>query len=374
MRKLQIALFFILICVTCLLPKTRVFATVNTDADLITITYSCDGETKTVTIHSGETLDLWIPEGEQGVTFAYWITNPEAEVVDRNIVTNETIFYEDTTLYPVWNPPAEEVEDDDHPVLSPEDAENLYPPVEESMTYSVNFMLDDDSLYCTIEVDKNTTIEFFPSSPSKDKHFFLGWYTDKDGGVEFNQETVITSDMNVYAHWEKVPDGYYLIKFHKNYGSNNLIICEMVSKKIDYIPDVSRKGYILKGWYTAPKGGKKIKYGMKMKSHVTYYAHWEKVKVKRTAIKSISGANKQLTVRYKKLKSVDGYQIQVSTSKKFKKKVTISKTYKKNRKSTRTIKKLKNKKTYYVRVRAYKKDSTNAKIYGRWSKIRKIKL
>ena len=37
-------------------------------------------------------------------------------------------------------------------------------------------------------------------------------------------------------------------------------------------------------------------------------------------------------------------------------------------------KKLKKGKTYYVRVRAYKKDSTGRKVYGKYSTVKKIKI
>ena len=37
-------------------------------------------------------------------------------------------------------------------------------------------------------------------------------------------------------------------------------------------------------------------------------------------------------------------------------------------------KKLKKGKTYYVRVRAYKKDSTGRKVYGKYSKVMKVKI
>ena len=40
----------------------------------------------------------------------------------------------------------------------------------------------------------------------------------------------------------------------------------------------------------------------------------------------------------------------------------------------RVEKKLKKGKTYYVRVRAYKKDSTGRKVYGKYSKVMKVKI
>ncbi len=107
---------------------------------------------------------------------------------------------------------------------------------------------------------------------------------------------------------------------------------------------------------------------------MTVYAHWSKVTVKKASIKSLSTEKNKLIVNYKRVSSAQGYQIQVSTSKKFKKKATISKTYKKNKTFTRTIRKLKKNKLYYVRVRAYKKDSTNANVYGKWSKVKRIRI
>lgn len=77
----------------------------------------------------------------------------------------------------------------------------------------------------------------------------------------------------------------------------------------------------------------------------------------------------------------DGYKIQYSTSKKFKKAKTITiKSTKK--KLNKKIKKLKKGKTYYIRVRAYRVydpsqyGSTDSKetFYSKWSKTKKIKI
>lgn len=374
MKNNKLLFVFLCICFAVLMPQNKVLATETDDTEWITITYICNEITKTEKIHPGETLDLWIPEEEDGVTLAYWITNPGVAIEDRNIVTSETVFYEDTTLYPVWNPPVIEFEYEKHPVLDEDSVHNLYPPVKEPNEYYVRFESEDGDHYCTIAVDKNTSIKFFPSNPEKDGYMFLGWYTKKDKGVEVNEAYKITSDMTLYPHWEKVPKGYYLIKFNKNYGTENFIICEMISNKIDYIPNATRQGYNFKGWYTAKKGGKRVSFGKKAKANMTLYAHWKKVVVKKSSIKRLSTKENKLVVSYKKVSSVEGYQIQVSTSRKFKKKATISRIYKKNKTFTGTISKLKNNKTYYVRVRAYKKDSTNAKVYGKWSKVKKFRI
>ena len=89
-----------------------------------------------------------------------------------------------------------------------------------------------------------------------------------------------------------------------------------------------------------------------------------KVKIKK-ATKKISA--KKLKVTLKTAKGVKGYQVMISTSKKFKK--AKVKNYKK---AKFTIKKLKANKKYFIRVRAYK--VVNGKVYyGKWSN-RKVKF
>ena len=96
----------------------------------------------------------------------------------------------------------------------------------------------------------------------------------------------------------------------------------------------SKKGYAFKGWYTDSKYTKKITTIAKnSKKNITVYAKWEKVVVKNGAVK----------------------------------KVTVTGT-------SKTLSKLSKGKTYYVKVRAYKKDSTGAKVYGSFSSVKKVKI
>ena len=76
---------------------------------------------------------------------------------------------------------------------------------------------------------------------------------------------------------------------------------------------------------------------------------------------------KTITISWNK-RDAEGYQIQYSLNKKFRK-------GKKNNtlKCKLTIKKLKKGKTYYFRVRAYKKDGKR-KLFGKWSKTKSVKI
>lgn len=74
----------------------------------------------------------------------------------------------------------------------------------------------------------------------------------------------------------------------------------------------------------------------------------------------------KVSVSWKRDKKATGYQLQYSTNKKFKKGVKTIK-IKKNKTTSTVIKNLKTKKTYYIRVRSYRKKGKKTK-YGRWSK------
>lgn len=103
--------------------------------------------------------------------------------------------------------------------------------------------------------------------------------------------------------------------------------------------------------------------------------NWVDSKYKKASISKLSKGKKAITVRWKKVKTIKGYQIQLATDKKFKKNkktVTISK-----QKTTKTtVKKLKGKKKYYVRIRTYKNvkyQGKTIKVYSSWSKVKTVK-
>jgi len=120
---------------------------------------------------------------------------------------------------------------------------------------------------------------------------------------------------------------------------------------------------------TATKASKPTKNAKKVSGN------WVDKKYKKASISKLSKGKKAITVRWKKVKTIKGYQIQLATDKKFKKNkktVTISK-----QKTTKTtVKKLKAKKKYYVRIRTYKNvkyKGKTIKVYSSWSKVKTVK-
>lgn len=95
------------------------------------------------------------------------------------------------------------------------------------------------------------------------------------------------------------------------------------------------------------------------------------LKPKSTKIKKVKAAKKAVSVEWKKVSGVKGYQVQVATDKKFKKNKKTA-TVKKQKTTKVTIKKLKAKKKYYVRIRTYK-TVNGKKVYSSWSKVKTVK-
>ncbi len=136
------------------------------------------------------------------------------------------------------------------------------------------------------------------------------------------------------------------------------------------IKTAKRSKYTFLGWYTKKNGGSKLKQTTKYKKNTTYYARWKKVTVSQAAVSGLkNSASGKMSVVLKKISGAGGYELVYSTDPKFKsaKKVSISST-------TKTLSKLKKGKTYYVKARAYKKDSNGTKIYGKYSSVKKIKI
>ena len=94
-------------------------------------------------------------------------------------------------------------------------------------------------------------------------------------------------------------------------------------------------------------------------------------KPKSAKFKKVKSAKNAISVEWKKVSGVKGYQVQVATDKKFKKnKKTVN--IKKQKTTKTTIKKLKAKKKYYVRIRTYK-IVNGKKVYSSWSKVKSVK-
>ena len=224
--------------------------------------------------------------------------------------------------------------------------------------YTVTFM-DGNNIVKTQKVEYGQSAKV----PSLYKvGYTLSW------DVEVNN---VTSDIVVHAVWTPT---IYTINYVTGDAVNdaNNPTTYTFGQEFDLQP-LKLEGYTFGGWYSNAdySGSKLINVPSTTFGNKTFYAKWNKVKVSKVSVKKakLSSKKTNANIKWKTVKGAKKYVVEVSTDKEFKDNI-IRKTTKKN---TTTIKKLEKDKIYYVRVKAYKKDSTNKKVYGEWSKIKTIK-
>ena len=127
-----------------------------------------------------------------------------------------------------------------------------------------------------------------------------------------------------------------------------------------------------------PKGMKNVgKYTVKVTLKGNYSGTKSltyNINPKGTSVSKVKAAKKGFKVTWKKQATqTTGYQVQYSTSSKFKKAKTV--TISKNKTTSKSVGKLSAKKKYYVRVRTYKTvkvNGKNVKLYSGWSKAKSV--
>lgn len=219
--------------------------------------------------------------------------------------------------------------------------------------------------------DKDGKLAELPNAV-RDGYTFEGWFTAAEGGDAVTADTVFDKDTTVYAHWKKnIVKATPSVKLSTStYTYNGKVKTPGVK--------VSVNGTVLtKGNYSVSygKGRKNVgKYTVKVTLKNDYAGSKTvsfKINPPKSAVKKLKKGKKSFTVYVKKQsKQTSGYQVQYSTSKKFKSpKVKSLTSYKKTKLK---VKKLKKHKKYYVRVRTYKK-AGKTKYYSSWSSAKSVK-
>ena len=223
----------------------------------------------------------------------------------------------------------------------------------------------------TARTDKDGKLAELPDAV-REGYTFEGWFTAAEGGDAVTADTVFDKDTTVFAHWKKnIVSATPSVKLSTStYTYNGKVKTPGVK--------VSVNGTVLtKDNYSVSygKGRKNVgKYTVKVTLKNEYAGSKTvsfKINPPKSAVKKLKKGKKSFTVYVKKQsKQTSGYQVQYSTSKKFKSPKTKSLTsYKKTKLK---VKKLKKHKKYYVRVRTYKK-AGKAKYYSSWSSAKSVK-
>ena len=175
----------------------------------------------------------------------------------------------------------------------------------------------------------------------------------------------------------------YTVYFVSDVTKNKPVAFVRLGKNstIPVLKSITKEGYELEGWYMTSTfdKGTKWDFSKDVVTKETYlYAKWIKKETTKTIVKPAKVKNvtvknnskKAVKISWKKVSKATGYEIVYCTKKNFKnvavKKVTTSA-------NSKTIKNLKKGKTYYFKVRAYKKSGKD-KITGAYSAVKKVKI
>jgi uncharacterized repeat protein (TIGR02543 family) len=127
-----------------------------------------------------------------------------------------------------------------------------------------------------------------PKYMSLSRCSFNNWYTEKDGGTVVTANTIINSDITVYAHWnggdnveDAVTDQSDLrtVTLHYNYDNKTEIKKIAKGKTIGDLPTLYRYGYEFEGWTNSISGGSAIDQNTVINSNLNIYAQWKPVAV-----------------------------------------------------------------------------------------------
>ena len=112
-------------------------------------------------------------------------------------------------------------------------------------------------------------------TPTRTDYTFAGWYTDASGGTKVDSSTVVTNNMNLYAHWTR---NKVTVSFNSNSGvisSGSSSVTVDVGSTVGSVPTAVRDGYTFKEWNTSPDGsGNKVTVNTVVSSNMSVYAIW----------------------------------------------------------------------------------------------------
>ncbi|MCD7746701.1 MAG: InlB B-repeat-containing protein [Lachnospiraceae bacterium] len=218
---------------------------------------------------------------------------------------------------------------------------------------------------------------------TKKGYNFAGWYTKKKGGKQVYEDSEVTTWGNhtLYAHWVKPTlsqtiyvDSSSFTKTYVKNGSFNLGASAFgplsYTSSNKNVVTVSSKGKVkMKGYGTA-----------KIKITAAGWSDYKKATktitvtiapAKMTLSSVTSPSSKTMVIKWKSDTKASGYQIQVSTSEMFTSGTTTSNSTSNVKNKKATLKNMTKNKTYYVRIRAYKKIN-GKKVYGSWSAVKSV--
>lgn len=159
---------------------------------------------------------------------------------------------------------------------------NSVAPVAYTVTFEYNY--GNKGVYKTVTVESGKTVDK-PANPTRSGYSFVGWYTETDGGEQFDFDTAITEDTTLYAKWsEKSSSGsvvptptpvYYTVSFDTN-GGSEIATQNVASGSTATEPNAPTKdGYVFDAWYSDVTLTTFYDFTLPVNANITLYAKWK---------------------------------------------------------------------------------------------------
>jgi len=143
--------------------------------------------------------------------------------------------------------------------------------VTEEVKYTVTFNTNGGNEISPIQVTKGSKLTL-PANPTKEGYSFVGWYTDEDLTIPFNNQAPINSNLTLYAKWDSIS---YTVHFETNGGSEIADVTVKHGNKLTRPTEPTKEGYDFVGWYTDEQLKNEYDFNTSITSNLTLYAKWE---------------------------------------------------------------------------------------------------
>ncbi len=239
------------------------------------------------------------------------------------------------------------------------------------------FDSDGGSPVATVYREKGDVWGFVLPTPTK-KGYVLDYWYNTNTQTKYNdiyrfENYTVNNDFSVKAAW-KLADYSVNYNLKGGYFLDNTKIIESYTMNTPTFTLVKpvRKNYNFAGWYTNSKftGSPVTKVTLGSTGDKNLYAKWVSAKPSGVTVSKLTNPTEKIKINLKKVSNVKGYQVKISTNKNFK---SNNITYDIKNKTSFTYTNA-CKHTYYIKARAYVKDSTGNLCYGSYGKVKKIKV
>ena len=141
--------------------------------------------------------------------------------------------------------------------------------------WTVKYVTNGGSTVRDVTVQVDSTLAK-PSNPTRSGYNFIGWYTDEALTKLYDFNRKVTSDITLYAKWEKIA-GTITVSFETNGGS--VVYPVAIEKNMTALKpsDPTKSNHRFLGWYTDKELTKSFDFNTKIMSDITLYAKWEKL-------------------------------------------------------------------------------------------------